>query len=343
MTEDFFELEAEDPADAAEELLQKYGWGDGFPIVIPTPEKVSYALKNYPGDIDEVLAVLPPRNGEATPKSIAVNAVMAGCQPELLPVLAAVVRALGRKDVNLRGVNATTHPVAPLVILHGEVVKELGFNAGAGTFGPGSRANATLGRAVRFVLLHIAGSRKGDASTQGQPSKYSYVAAENEAESPFENYAASLGIKAPSALTLFCGENPHNFHDMESQQPEGILDKAASVMATFGCNNACISSGEFFVGLCPEHAQTIASAGWGRQEIQNYLFQKAQRPAGELRQQFELRVWEDWMEAAPDSQLLPLTASAENIRIFVTGGAGKHSCIIPSWGMTRSQTLPILS
>ena len=173
------------------------------------------------------------------------------------------VRALGHQQGNLRGGNATTHPVAPLSIVHGEVVDALGFNAGLGAFGPGTRANATVGRAVRLVLLHVAGARPGpgDASTQGQPSKYTYCVAENSAESPWESYHRSVGVEAPSAVTVHCGENPHNFHDMESDRIERILDKAASAMATFGVNNACISGGEWFIGLCPEHAAVADGDG----------------------------------------------------------------------------------
>lgn len=324
------------------ELLEKYGWGDGLPIIAPTPERVDETLAETDLSPDEIVAVLAPRFGEASVRAIATNAVMAGCSPKLMPVLITAIRAMARKEINLMGVNATTHPTAPLAIVHGKIVKELGFNSARGAFGPGNRANATLGRAIRFILLHIAGANDGDASTQGQPSKYTYCVAENEDDSPWENYAQHLGVTAPSALTLFFGENPHNFHDMESEAPENILDKAASVMATLGCNNACISSAEFFICLCPEHAQTIAAAGWGRKEVQEYLYQKARRSAKELRQQFHLRVWQDWMEESPDEEFLPVTDSPENIAIVVVGGAGKHSCVIPSWGMTKSQTLPII-
>ena len=187
------EIEIDD--DSPEALLEYFtakGWGDGLPLVAPTEERVAAMLRAGAGEAaggpDEVLAVLPPRGGEATRRAIAVNAVLAGCEPGVMPVLTTAIRALARPEVNLRGVNATTHPVAPLLIVHGEVVEQLGFNAGLGTFGPGNRSNATVGRAIRFALLHIAGARPGagDASTQGQPSKYAYCIAENRAASPWE-------------------------------------------------------------------------------------------------------------------------------------------------------------
>jgi hypothetical protein len=245
--------------------------------------------------------------------------------------------------MNLRGVNATTHPVAPLLVVHGAAVEALGFNAGIGAFGPGNRANATVGRAVRLVLLHVAGARpgEGDGSTQGQPSKYSYCVAENAAASPWEAYPRSRGVDAPSAVTVACGENPHNFHDMESDQPAPILDKCASVMTTLGCNNAPISCGEFFVFLGPEHAASIAAAGWTRRDVQSYLYERARLPAGAFRRAFHSTVYRPWEHALDDAALKPITDHPDNIRVMVTGGAGKHSCVVPSWGMTRSVTLPL--
>jgi hypothetical protein len=256
----------------------------------------------------------------------------------------AAVRALLRPEVNLRGVQATTHPVAPVVIVHGEAVDGLGFNAGHGTLGPGCVANATVGRAIRLVLLHIGGGYPGDgdASTQGGPAKYAYCFAENASQSPWPSYHRSRGVDAVSAVTVHCGEAPHNFHDMESDTPGPILDKAASVMATLGVNNAPISEGEYFVVLGPEHAATIAAAGWSREDVQAYLFQRARLPRRVLRGAFETLRWEPWMLAvADDDAMLPMTAEADHIRVLVAGGAGKHSCVIPSWGVTRSATVPL--
>jgi len=196
---------------------------------------------------------------------------------------------------------------------------------------------------VRFVLLHIAGARPGDgdASTQGQPSKYTYCIAENEPASPWESYSQSCGVPSASAVTVHCGENPHNFHDMESDAPGAILDKAASVMATLGSNNAPVSSAEFFVVLGPEHAATIAGAGWSRRDVQSYLYERARLPARHLREAFDIVQVRPWLRALADDVPMPITDHPDNIRLLVAGGAGKHSCIIPSWGMTKSVTLPV--
>jgi hypothetical protein len=344
------ELElASDSPEALMQLFEDRGWGDGLPMVAPTKGRVDAMLAagsgEEPRDPDEVIATLEPRLGEATRRTIAINAVLAGCAPGVLPVLVSAVRALAHPELNLRGVNATTHPVAPLLVVHGAAVAEQRFNPGLGCFGPGNRANASAGRALRLVLLHIAGARPGDgdASTQGQPSKYAYCIAENEAASPWEAYPRSVGVDAASAVTIHCGENPHNFHDMESDEPAAILDKAASVMATLGSNNAPVSSAEFFVVLGPEHAATIAAAGWDRRDVQSYLYETARLPAGALRDAFEVVQYRAWLHALDDDDAMPITDHPDNIRVLVSGGAGKHSCVIPSWGMTKSVTLPVES
>ena len=339
------ELASESP-DELIALFESRGWGDGLPLVAATKDRVDAMLAggcDVALNPDEIIATLEPRLGEATRRTIAVNAVLAGCPNGVLPVLVSAVRALARPELNLRGVNATTHPVAPLLIVHGAAAADLGFNAGLGTFGPGNRANASVGRAIRFVLLHIAGARpgQGDASTQGQPSKYGYCIAENEAASPWPSYPRSLGCSAPSAVTIHCGENPHNFHDMESDAPGPILEKAASVMATLGSNNAPVSSAEFFVVLGPEHAATIAGAGWTRRDVQSFLYERARLPARVLRDAFEVVQHRPWIESLADDDPVPITDHPDNVRVLVAGGPGKHSCVIPSWGMTKSVTLPV--
>ena len=182
---------------------------------------------------------------------------------------------------------------------------------------------------------------EGDASTQGGPAKYAYCVAENLDESPWGGYAASVGVDAPSAVTVHCGAAPHNVHDMESSAPAPILDKMASAMASLGSNNAPVSSGEFFVMLCPEHANACAAAGWTRGHVASYLHERARMRAGDLRTAFALRAWAPWQEALPDDALMSLTEHPDNVKVMVVGGPGKHSSVIPSWGMTKSVTVPV--
>jgi hypothetical protein len=342
-TDRLLELADGDP-EAMYALFEEQGWGDGLPLIAPTPERVDAMLESAEGDPDEEFGVLPPRAGVVTRRIVAVNAVLAGCKPEYFPVVFSAARALAQPQLNLRGFNATTHPVAPLLIVSGKVAGDCGFNSGVGAFGPGNRANATVGRAVRLILLHVAGARPGfgDAATQGQPSKYTYCVAENLEECPWESYPASVGVNAESAVTIHAGENPHNVHDMEAEgYPELILDKMASAMTSLGMNNACISQGEFFIGLGPEHAHVFARHGMGRSDIAGYLFNQARMPARVYHRHFEERAWDEWMKLVAPDDMVPMTGHPDNIKVFVVGGAGKHSSLIPSWGMTKSVTIPV--
>jgi hypothetical protein len=326
------------------DFLEDRGMGDGLPVVAPTPERVEEMLTHAAGDPDEVLFTLQPRAGIVTRRVVAINAVMAGCRPDVFPVVLTALRALAQPEVNIRGVNATTHIVAPMILVHGEIARTAGFHGGVGCFGPGNRANATVGRAVRLVMLHVAGAKPGfgDAATHGQPAKYTFCAAENIDESPWESYARSRGVDAPSAVTVHCGEGPHNVHDAEAAgDPALILDKIASAMTSLGMNNAPISQAEFFVVLGPEHAASLAQRAMTRKDISSYLFDHARLPHHVFKRHFEERAWAQWMKIVSDDHLLPMTAEPDNIRVVVAGGPGKHSLVVPSWGMTRSVTLPV--
>ncbi len=327
-------------------LQEEFGWGDGLPVVAPTESRVSALLDRYEGAPDDVLAVLPPRSGACTARMAAVNAVMAGCLPAMFPVVVAAARALGRPEFNLRGVQATTHSVAVMVAVHGPIAEAAGYNSGFGAFGPGNRANATTGRAIRLILLNVGGGRPGDgdASTQGQPAKYSYCFAENASASPWPLYPRCLGIEAASAVTVAGVEGPHNIHDMWSTHPAPILRKVASVMTTLGSNNAVMADSEFFIVLGPEHAHQAANEDWSREDVQMFLHHHARLPRRVRDEHFgSTGIEPPWMRSVDDpDELLPMTGRPQDIRVMVAGGPGKHSCVIPGWGsISRSVTVPV--
>jgi hypothetical protein len=232
-----------------------------------------------------------------------------------------------------------------MVAVSGAIVDSAGYNAGFGTFGPGNRANATTGRAVRLVLLNTAGGRPGDgdASTQGTPAKYTYCFAENALASPWPLFPTTRGVDTPSAVTVAGVEGPHNSHDMWSTDPRLVFDKVASVMTTLGSNNGPMADSEFFVVLCPEHAALAASQGWSRQDVQLYLHNRARINVGLRREHFGgSPTAVGWAQALRDDEMMPMTIRPDDIRVLVAGGAGKHSCVIPSWGsISRSVTAPV--
>ena len=192
---------------------QARGWTDGLPIVPPTEARVREFLRHTKRDPREIVGVLPPRQGEATVEKIAANAVMAGCKPEYMPVILAALEALGDPLFNLDSVQATTHPVAPLIVVNGPIARQLEINGGYNCFGQGFRANVTIGRAVRLVLMNVGGGLPGSGgrATQGSPAKLAYCVAENEAESPWEPLHVEAGLPADtSTVTVFGCEGPHN-------------------------------------------------------------------------------------------------------------------------------------
>src|SRR5919198_4565887 len=172
------------------------GWTDGLPNVPPTREQVDAVVEALGGKPGRVECKVPPRHGSLTREVLAINTVMAGCKPEYAPVVRAAILALTAKAFNLNGVQATTHMAGPLLVVNGPITAEIGMNGGCNAFGSGNRANATIGRAVRLVLLNVGGGRPGDLdkSTLGHPGKYTYCVTENEAASPWAPYHVEKGM-----------------------------------------------------------------------------------------------------------------------------------------------------
>ena len=332
-------IELIDDYDAVQDLYLERGWGDGLPITPPTPERVEAMLVASGLEPQQVVAELPPNWGTATVERLAINAVMAGCRPEYLPAIVAGVAAMADPAFNLYAIQATTHSCAPLFIINGPLRERLGLNGGSGAYGPGWRANATIGRAVRLALLNIGGGYPGvgDMSTQGAPSKYSYCVAEREEENPWEPLHVERGF-APeqSTVTVLAGEPPHNINDHTSSSAEEILTIIAGAMAVTGANNA-YTGGETLLALGPEHAATIAGDGWGKDDIRDWLNRNARVPL----ERYTRATMLERFGHLPDGPV-PMVANREELAIIVLGGPGKHSSWVPTFGgATRSVTRAI--
>ena len=328
---------------AIDEFFCDQGWSDGLPIVPPTPARVEEMLAGSGLAGDHELGPVPPSNGIATVEGVAINAVMAGCRPVYLPVVLAAVDAMLDPAFNLFGVQATTHPCAPLVIVNGPIAAQLGVNCRYGAFGPGHRANATIGRAVRLALLNLGGAAPGvlDRSTQGQPSKYSFCIAENEDESPWDPLSVERGVEpGVSAVTVCAAENPHNLNDHGSTNGVGILATFSGAMSDLGSNNA-YRGGQPILALGPEHASILAADGYDKGRIREHLFEHARTPR---------RLWDhggrpdlapEWF---PHADAVPIIAEPADLLVIVVGGFGRHSSWLPTFGAsTRAVTRPILT
>jgi hypothetical protein len=337
-------VEAEDDLDAVNALVLERGWGDGLPVVPPAAARVEAMLAYCERPWNEPIAKIPPRYGEATPLRLAANAVMAGCEPRYFPLLMLAIEAMCEEPLNLYAVQATTHLCAPLVIVNGPVAPELDINSGHNAFGPGHRANATIGRAIRLALLNIGGATPGagDMATFGAPSKYSYLAAENEAESPWEPLHVERGFPAEaSTVTVVGAECPHNVNDHESLTAEGILTTIAGTMGVAGSNDIYYTAQPVVV-MGPEHAKSVAEGGFSKTDARRFIQEHAHLPLGKFsRENIERRLRVTWKERYANAGMdAPVFAvqNAEDILLVVIGGAGKHSAYIPTFGATRSVT-----
>jgi hypothetical protein len=313
---------------------EERGWTDGLPIVPPTETRVHELLKQTARDPREVVGVLPPRQGEATIEKIAVNAVMAGCRPAYFPVVLAAIEALADPLFNLDSVQATTHPVATLLVVNGPVARAIGLQAGYNAFGQGFRPNVTIGRAVRLVLMNVGGGLpgSGDRATQGSPAKIAYCVAENEAENPWEPLHVEAGLPAgTSTVTVFGCEGPHNIQDHYSNTARGVLLTVAGAMGQAGSNNL-LGRGWPLLSLGPEHAATIAREGYTKQQVKEFLFEHARYPLAKLGLEYQRQQIERWgVVDAPDT-MVPIVRTADDISVIVVGGAGKHSSWQPTFG-----------
>jgi hypothetical protein len=340
-------IQIEDSIDTVNSLFIDRGWTDGLPVIPPTAERVLWMLSGSKIAAQEIIAVLPPKMGSATVEKIAINAVMAGCLPEYLPVIIAAVEAVAEEKFRLLGVQATTHPCGVLVVVNGPIGKKIGMNSGSNAFGPGNRANAAIGRALNLILLNIGGGVPGqiDKATQGNPCKYTYCVAENETANPWQPFHVEQGFRPEdSTVTVFAAEGPHNINDHDSTNGQGILKTIAATMATAGNNNFMFFSGEPVLMLGPEHAAALAADGFTKEQIKDYIFRNARVPVKNLSEghlQYRAKQPERYGEFV-NSEMIPV-AKKENIVIMVLGGAGRQSSFIPTFGINNFVTKIIKS
>ena len=215
-------------------------WSDGLPVVTPTEERVARMLKATKRDPNELIGRIPPMQEPATVRTVAIHALMAGCKPEYLPVVLGALPLMLREEFNMNGVQGTMHGVAPLMIVNGPYAKTIGIHGGNGCFGPGFRANASIGRAIRLMMMNLGGGIAGIASATifATPMRYTACITENIERSPWESLAASKGY-APDANVITCAmvESPKLCFDDVSQQPQRLLTGIADGMTGMGSWN----------------------------------------------------------------------------------------------------------
>lgn len=329
-------LSAADEA-AALELLHRLRCTDGLPAVIPTEERVAAMALASGLDRELSLGEMGPAKGVATVEKVAVAAVMAGCLPEHMPVVVAAVRAVLDARFDLTEMQATTHCTAPLILVNGPARRDQGpIASGFGALGPGHRANASIGRALRLAMINIGGGRPGesDMALLGHPGKFTYCLAEDEEASPFPPLHVDLGFAASdSVVTVIGAEAPHSvLFSGAGDDPERylrLLEVLAAGLANIATNNAVLSGGAAVVALNPEHAEALAAAGLNRQDVAGRLQELCAQPLADLRRYAP--AFAPGRAADGDQTARPCFASAEDILVIVAGGNGLYSMVMPSW------------
>ncbi|MBI3067814.1 MAG: hypothetical protein HY323_00255 [Betaproteobacteria bacterium] len=339
-------VDVADDADAINRLFRERRWTDGLPVVPPTVERVERMLRCTPRAADELVAAVAPGFGVATVERIAINAVMAGCDAECLPVLVAAVEAMAAPEFNAQGIQATTNPVAVWLIVNGPIAKRLHLNAGINCLGQGNWGNATLGRALRLILQNIGRALPGemDRATLGQPGKYSFCCAENEEQNPWEPLHVERGLRPEqSAVTVVGAEGTLNMNT-HSKDPDEVLRVFAETLPRPSGNDYFLG-GDPWIILCPEHAQVLKAGGLSKAEVKHRLWEASKMPARRMTavdmQLTRVRRGTELGAISPDT-LLPICPAPEQLGIVVCGGPGTHSLYVPSFGNTRSVTREVI-
>ena len=331
-------LEFDDSSQVYDEYFSR-GWTDGLPIIPPTQERVEECLNVGHYSPTDLIGTEPTKGRVITAEKVAINTVMAGCLPEYFPVVVTAVEAMCEPEFNLHAITASTMGAAVLLVVGGPIVSEIGINSGVSVFGPGHRANAPIGRAIRLVIINATGSASGeiDKATLGHAGKYTWCMAEASSISPWQPLHVDRGFSDhESVVTIFAALSGIQVANHESQDPKEILNSFRDGMFAVGPMH-----GELNVVLCPEHVTHFKKAGWSKDQVKRTLFDISQRPSDEWKAagaQFT-------DDQVSNSGMIPTMVRPENINVLVAGGtAGAFSSIIPLWtagNSTRSVTKAI--
>jgi hypothetical protein len=322
--------------DEFEFFLEK-AWSDGLPVVTPTEARLRRMLEGTTRDPDERIGLIPPAMEPATVRTVAIHAVMAGCKPEYLPVVIGGITIMLREEFNLNGVQGTMHGVAPLMIVNGPYAGKIGLHGGNGCFGPGFRANASIGRAIRLMLLNLGGGIPGvgSATVFSTPLRYTACLTENTERSPWETLAVARGY-APQDNVITCAmvESPRLCYDDVSQEPERLLTGIADSMAAMSSWNMHVRS-DMVVAMSPEQATVCANAGWSRGGVHTWLMEHAGRRVGDLkrggnwRRERALKIG---VNPDDDNAYVPVIKDSRDLHLIVAGGWGPLTAVCHGWG-----------
>lgn len=319
---------------AAVEFYYDQGWTDGLPVVPPTENSIWGMLEAAGLAPDQEIAFIQNRQVSVTAEKIAINAVLSGCKAEYMPVVVAAVEALGDPVWSYHGPAASTGGSAVFMLVNGPIAQELNMNCGDNLFGPGWRANASIGRAVRLIMRNAIGTIPGrlDRSTLGHGGKYSFCIAENEAESPWPALHVERGFRPEqSAVTILAALAPQQFYNQLSNTPEGILTTAcASLRMSAGVR----SQPQYVLVIAGEHMQVMAQAGWSKNDIRQFCFEHTKNSRAELKR---VNLMPGDIAPEDETAMVSLVDTPDDFLVVAAGShAGAFSAFIPGWGGKRT-------
>lgn len=328
-------VEEDSVRDALELIEECYerGWTDGLPVVPPTASGLERMIHAAGRDPHEALGVLAPKDGILTVEKVALNALMAGCKPEYMPVVIAAAEAIVDPKFNLRFNSRSTRGPAPLLVINGPIRQQLGINCRSNVFGPGWRANATIGRAVRLLIRNVGGALPGemDRATLGHPGKYTYCIGEDEEHSPWEPLHVERGFaKEDSVVTVISCEGPNQFGVAKGTADmilEALVEALRSIMR-FSSNYRGI--GDVTIVFDTDQRNELVKAGYSKADVRRHIFANTWRTAGEARR-FSSPLTEDSGAEIPDHQPMHLFTSEKTIYIIAAGAGNRFGAFMPTW------------
>lgn len=331
--------EAADPA-ALIEAYYDAGWTDGLPVVPPSDGSIAATLAAAGLQGHEVLGEIPGRNTEVIAEKAAINAVMAGCRPEYMPVVVAAVKSLCAPAFAYHGPASSTGGSAMVLVVNGPIARRIGLNSGNNAFGQGHRPNATIGRAVRLIMMNAMNTRPGflDRATLGNPGKYAFCFAEHEDEHPWEPLHVARGFrKEDSAVTLIASNSLYQVYNQLAATPEPLLRCFADALSNAGSPNLR-GFNETLIVFAGEHTDILKTAGWSRGDVQRFLVEHTRRRVADYKRAARIP---GAITADDETTWRHVFERPEDILIACAGGrAGSWSACLPGWGTkwTRSIT-----
>jgi len=311
-------------------------WSDGLPIVAPTEDRIGAMLAGAKFEPDKIIGLVPPLMGEASIRAIAVHAVMAGCLPQYMPILIAAIEALLEERFNLNLVQATTSAGAPFLFVNGPYAHEVGLHGGVGCFGPGFRANATIGRSIRLIMLNLGGGIPGVTSLSGLgcPWRYTYCVSENEEESPWESYAESKGFgPSENVVTVVPCEGPTQVWDDASFESERLLATIGDMMSALGGANI-YRQADMVVALGAQHARILANEGLTRADVHARLIEAGGRKIRDIKRGGIWRGekgadrWPFEVDVNDDDFFVPAVGDPDDLHLIVVGSTGSPASLV---------------